>query len=171
MRIRRKFLLPVIVCFIFFVSYKILEPEIRGSNFKDLETIELEKLNVKHHIEGKHGFKRHQHDEQPSIKKEDVIEELVKKYRVDYNHPLKESPWKVAGNWVSAREVHPEYTPELGKDFLRKLLNPYPADIFLSRKYHLLFMSVTACIYSNALQTYFITEANTMNPNQTAPII
>ena len=27
------------------------------------------------------------------------------------------------------------------------------------------------CIYSNALQTYFITEANTMNADKTAPIL
>ena len=27
------------------------------------------------------------------------------------------------------------------------------------------------CIYSNALQTYFIMEANTMIPDQTAPIV
>ena len=119
MRFRRKLLLPVIICFIFYVSYKILEPEISGSNFKELETNELEKLNVKHHIEGKQGFRRHQHNEQPEVKKEDVIQELKKKYKVDYNHPLKESPWKLAEKWVSARELHPEYTPELGEDYLQ----------------------------------------------------
>ena len=106
--------LPVIICFIMFVSYKILEPEIRGDNFKDLEMIELERLNVRHHIEGKHGFFKHHHDEQAEIRKDDVIQELIKKYRVDYNHPLMESPWTIAERWVSSREIHPEYTPELG---------------------------------------------------------
>lgn len=116
---RRKLLLPVIVVFILYISYKILEPEIKGNNFEDLETAELEKLNVKHHIEGKHDYKKHQHGEHTDIKREDVVQELIKKYRVDYNHPLRESPWTLAGKWVSASEVHPKYTPELGKYFPR----------------------------------------------------
>ena len=111
---RRKVLLSVIIAFILYVSYKILEPEIRGSNFKGLENSELEKLNVKHHIEGKQGFKKHQHGQESDIRKEDVIGELVKKYRVNYNHPLRESPWTLAERWVSDNQVHPEYTPELG---------------------------------------------------------
>ena len=114
MRIRRKILLSLIIAFIFYVSYKILEPEIRGNNFKDLETSELDKLNLKHHVEGKQGYKKHHHGEETEIRKEDVIQELIKKYRVNYNQPLKESPWTLAERWVSADEVHPEHTPELG---------------------------------------------------------
>ena len=115
MKLRRnKLVLSVIIAFIFYVSYKILEPEIRGNNFKDLEKSELEKLNVKHHIEGKQGFKDHRHGQETDIRKEDVIQELVKKYRVNYNHPLRESPWALAERWMSPNEVHPEYTPELG---------------------------------------------------------
>ena len=46
--------------------------------------------------------------------------------------------------------------------FLEICLYTYPA-IFLSRKSHLL---VTSAAYnSNALQTYYITEANTLNAN------
>ena len=44
--------------------------------------------------------------------------------------------------------------------------NPYSASYFvqkMSSAYNI------CCIYSNALQTNFIMEANTMNPDQTAP--
>ena len=41
-------------------------------------------------------------------------------------------------------------------------VNPNHAISFLSAYY-------ICCIYSNALQTNFITETNTMNPDQTAP--
>ena len=44
--------------------------------------------------------------------------------------------------------------------------NPYSANNFvqkMSSAYNI------CCIYSNALQTNFIIEANTMNPDQTAP--
>ena len=36
--------------------------------------------------------------------------------------------------------------------------------------YNHLFFLFLICVYSNALQTNFITEANTMNPDQTAPL-
>ena len=38
--------------------------------------------------------------------------------------------------------------------------------VFFVQKCCLLYL---CCIYSNALQTNFIIEANTMNPDQTAP--
>ena len=47
------------------------------------------------------------------------------------------------------------------------ITNPYPTDLFLSRKCCLLNMSV-AYIQMHS-QTMFITEANTKNPDQTAP--
>ena len=43
--------------------------------------------------------------------------------------------------------------------------SPYPADIFVKKIHD----HIVCCFYSNALHSIFITEANTMNPNQTAP--
>ena len=51
--------------------------------------------------------------------------------------------------------------------YCRECVNPHPADVFF-------FVQKTAsayyvcCMYSNALQTNFIMEANTKNPDQTS---
>ena len=42
----------------------------------------------------------------------------------------------------------------------------YPANIFVQKMPSALYI---CCIYSNVLKIYFITDANTMNPDQTAP--
>ena len=46
-----------------------------------------------------------------------VVDQLVKKYRVDFSKLLKpgQSPWKIAASWVTPRQVLPEPAPELGK--------------------------------------------------------
>ena len=45
-------------------------------------------------------------------------------------------------------------------------LDPYPAKIFVLK---MLSAYCVCCIYSNALQNTITTEANTTNPDQTAP--
>ena len=46
------------------------------------------------------------------------------------------------------------------------LLSEYPANIFVHKKLSAFYIF---CIYSFALQNTFATEANLMDPNQTAP--
>ena len=45
---------------------------------------------------------------------------------------------------------------------------PYSTDIFV-KKIHVLSAFYACCIYSNVLHSSFITEENTMKPNQIAP--
>ena len=49
-----------------------------------------------------------------------VVDQLVKKYHVDFNMRLEpgQSPWKIAARWVTNRQVLPEPAPELGELFL-----------------------------------------------------
>ena len=53
--------------------------------------------------------------------------------------------------------------PPTAKVIWRRGVNPYPATIFVVP------VDVVCCIYSNAPQNTFTMEANTMNPDQTAP--
>ena len=46
-------------------------------------------------------------------------------------------------------------------------INPYPADIFCPENITCWYN--VNCIYSTAFQINLISEANTMNPDQTAP--
>lgn len=109
---RRKW--RVVVCltviFILFVSYKILEPDIKGgTNHAELEYREVpvarednSRVNANEDHEGHQNV-------------DDIVKELQKKYWINFNYPLKESPWQVAEKMVNLREVHPEQAPEIGE--------------------------------------------------------
>ncbi|XP_022326627.2 glycosaminoglycan xylosylkinase-like [Crassostrea virginica] len=105
---RRKW--RVVVCltviFILFVSYKILEPDIKGgTNHAELEYREVPVAREDNsRVNANEG---HQNVD-------DIVKELQKKYWINFNYPLKESPWQVAEKMVNLREVHPEQAPEIG---------------------------------------------------------
>ncbi|XP_041368788.1 glycosaminoglycan xylosylkinase-like [Gigantopelta aegis] len=88
-----KFRVLVLSCIIFMViiSLKILEPEI-GS-----------------HWTGNKDLRSHDDDEVDI-----VVEELIKKYRVDYRYSLRESPWLIASRWVTMSNILLDNPPELG---------------------------------------------------------
>ncbi|XP_061169681.1 glycosaminoglycan xylosylkinase-like [Saccostrea echinata] len=92
------------VIFILFVSYKILEPDIKG------EIIQTDDKGLPVAREDNSGLVREKTQRDPG----DIVIELQKKYRLDFNYPLKESPWRVAEKMVKSREIHPEFAPEIG---------------------------------------------------------
>lgn len=49
-----------------------------------------------------------------------VIKQMVEEYKVDMNYSLDygQSPWDIAAQWVTAKELIPEYAPELGECYL-----------------------------------------------------
>ena len=47
--------------------------------------------------------------------KEERVARLLKSYDVDWKLKLDRSPWLTAAEWVTGRHVHPDCTPELGK--------------------------------------------------------
>ena len=109
---RRKW--RVVVCltviFILFVSYKILEPDIKGgTNHAELEYREVPVAREDNsRVKANEDHEGHQNVD-------DIVKELQKKYWINFNYPLKESPWQVAEKMVNLREVHPEQAPEIGE--------------------------------------------------------
>ena len=112
---KKRLVLSVLVCAVIYICFKILTTEIDGTRFSDLENHEMKKLNLKHHIEGKHSYKMHSHNKSTDIGKDEIVSELVNKYSLNFKYPIRESPWSIAKSWVSENHVHPEFTPELGK--------------------------------------------------------
>ena len=92
--------------FILLVSYKILEPDIERRELYDHEVIlprdtggQEEKVVL---------FWGNQ-------TKEQVINQFLEKYDLDWNLRLDESPWKLAESWVKPRAIHPDVAPEIGE--------------------------------------------------------
>ena len=94
MKLKNRVLVLSCVIFIVIISFKILEPEI-DSRWKD----------------NKDGAQPT--DDGSEI--DAVVQELVKKYRVDYSYKLKESPWLIASRWVTMSNILLDNPPELGK--------------------------------------------------------
>lgn len=82
------------VIFIFFVSFKILQPDIEG-NFDEALDFKPAKS--------------------PSSERQKLLQILEDKYMLKSEYcQAGQDPWRIAADWVSDREVHPEYTPEMG---------------------------------------------------------
>ncbi|KAL3870931.1 hypothetical protein ACJMK2_038959 [Sinanodonta woodiana] len=112
MKLRQKFVFLVCISFVLYVSYKILEPEISGQSLQEQEQLEFRHLALKHNLKSQNPV--NVENSSTHIKKEDVIQELIQKYRMDLSYPLNESPWRIASKWVTPREIIPESAPELG---------------------------------------------------------
>lgn len=103
----RKILFSALILFIFYVSYKILQPEFGGQNVQDLDIYDTSTdRNEQQYVQLNVSVK---------IRRSDVVKELKDKYRLDWEYKLTESPWSVAQRWMSKEHVHPEFTPELGE--------------------------------------------------------
>lgn len=107
---RRKW--RVVVCltviFILYVSYKILEPDIKREIHQE-DSIIKEVPVVR-----EDNSRLSESEEEAETDVEKLLKELQKKYWINFHYPLKDSPWRVAEKMVTEREVHPEYAPEIG---------------------------------------------------------
>lgn len=106
---RRKW--RVVVCltviFILYVSYKILEPDIKR------EIIQADSIIKEVPVVMEDNSRPSEEEADTDVEK--LVKELQKKYWINFHYPLKDSPWRVAEKMVTEREVHPEYAPEIGK--------------------------------------------------------
>lgn len=117
--------------FVMIVSYKILEPELfknkdyvgeeiirkepveSGDDKKDIRPKEDEIEHSKGHPDAgkvddpKGDVPKHVHVSE-------VIEAMAKRFALNFSYPLSTSPWKLAANWVTPRQIHPENAKELG---------------------------------------------------------
>lgn len=94
------------VIFILFVSYKILEPDIKGK----VTQVEADSKGLPVAREDNSDAEEVETPRDP----EEIVKELRQKYWLDFSFPLKDSPWRLAERMVNDRKVHPEYVPELG---------------------------------------------------------
>lgn len=105
---RRKW--RVVVCltviFILYVSYKILEPDIKR------EIIQADSIIKEVPVVMEDNSRLSEEEADTDVEK--LVKELQKKYWINFHYPLKDSPWRVAEKMVTEREVHPEYAPEIG---------------------------------------------------------
>jgi hypothetical protein len=97
------------IIFIFLVSFKILQPEINKKS--ELSDLEIKSVEVVEKSVNKllmvDGIEK-------NYTKEKLIDWFVGRYTVDWDYPLEVSPWKIASDWISTRQIHPELPPELG---------------------------------------------------------
>ncbi|XP_013381494.1 glycosaminoglycan xylosylkinase isoform X1 [Lingula anatina] len=128
MKLRVRIFLVLTVAFLFVVSFKILEPELKDHglhretrDFQDYYDF-AEDGRVSKDKYGKE-LDPIQHITSGSIRqnslvekhsKSELIAELIKKYKVNLNHKIKGSPWEIAASWVTSRRIHPEEAPEMG---------------------------------------------------------
>lgn len=121
------------VTFIFFISFKILEPEIRADHpehddwghrwdAKDLEHSQDQQSqnHVKLISKNAHGININKVPNDDAVfpkdpEAEERVQKLLKAYDLDWQMHLKKSPWLTAADWVTPRRVHPEHTPEMGE--------------------------------------------------------
>ena len=61
----------------------------------------------------------HSQRDEPDVNVSLLVEQLVKKYSVDLEQPLRQDKvhdlYALADTWVTSRNILPEYTPQLGK--------------------------------------------------------
>lgn len=89
MKTKARFMFIFLITFVFFVSYKIIEPDI----VNDVNPVELSEEDI---LRGQ------------------VIHELIEKFSVNYDYKLNATPWNVARNWIQPHETYPEESPEMG---------------------------------------------------------
>ncbi|XP_048777828.1 glycosaminoglycan xylosylkinase-like [Ostrea edulis] len=106
MRRKWRVLVGCMVIFILFVSYKILEPDIKGK----VTQVEADSKGLPVAREDNSDAEEVETPRDP----EEIVKELRQKYWLDFSFPLKDSPWRLAERMVNDRKVHPEYVPELG---------------------------------------------------------
>ncbi|XP_074654697.1 glycosaminoglycan xylosylkinase-like [Tubulanus polymorphus] len=114
-KFRCRFFILLIFIFILIVSIVILAPEISENGIyreirdnQDYVAVETPDNNENSWIRQAPRLNL------TDAEKTEIIENYYEKFKLDFNYVLTESPWKLAESWVKPREIHPEYTPELG---------------------------------------------------------
>lgn len=117
------------ITFILLVSYKILEPDISHTSVangdEELEdtaqVVDDFSKDTNEEDKEKGEEKDFASEEEESVtpmneaQRQAVIAELTAKYLLNYFHPLKDSPWRVAQSIATNRHIHPTNCSELGK--------------------------------------------------------
>ncbi|XP_071096709.1 glycosaminoglycan xylosylkinase-like [Haliotis cracherodii] len=99
MKLKVRLIIFACAAFMLFVSFKILEPEIRR----------------------RQGTGDNSQIYEGGVPLGAVIKNQVEEFKVDWKHSLGgQSPWTIAAKWIENRHIHPEKTPELGA-ILREL--------------------------------------------------
>ena len=136
MRFKARIILFAFILFIFYVSFKILEPELLKQNSPKGAGTGEDPYN------GLKGLPPHPQTNPPpkdpgdvlkeppeefpqgvgagGVRKDNhttvaIIEWLLSRYQLDWNRELLTSPWRVAAGWVKPREIHPDFAPEMGE--------------------------------------------------------
>ena len=119
MKLNIRIFVFLMVVFILFVSFKILEPEIEEHHGRDIRDGQdyvmggedsLEKINTPKGLPASPKT-IYEYNATQQV----VIKRLLEKYSVDFTYKLKHSPWKIAQKWVKSREITPDFAPEIGK--------------------------------------------------------
>ncbi|KAJ8301033.1 hypothetical protein KUTeg_022552 [Tegillarca granosa] len=82
---------------------------------------------VKKQVEGDNSKENDKTEEEQAIR-DAVMDNLIKKYKLNFNLSLTESPWKIAANWVKDREIIPSSAPELDP-FTRRIIENYTPNV------------------------------------------
>lgn len=107
MKLSSRIIILAIIVFILFVSYKILEPNIIDKNSGSKEGLERIRIKGDYPIDLQEKLSG-----QPL--RDAVITEITAKFLLNYSYPLAESPWDVAENIATERQLHPTDCKELG---------------------------------------------------------
>ena len=129
MKYRLRVIVVCSVLFIFFISYKILQPEIENGVRSD-DTVdyghEVDPIGIDDFPGGDfEGEDRHQgrnvqsrqqlYWEDYNQTKKAIISRLLELYDVDWAYKLEQSPWETAARWVKSRQITPNQATQLGR--------------------------------------------------------
>ena len=106
MRLKTRFIILGVIFSIFFISFKIIEPELEGYQDSKKAPVDWENNDGDVHSTSKGAFN--------DKKVKYLVDKFVKKYAVDWNMTVSGSLWNVPVQWINAREIHPEAAPEIG---------------------------------------------------------
>lgn len=129
MKLKVRVILFIFIIFIFYVSFKILEPEMKDISVESKDPDDVLVPPEKPPFDnGKGSVIRTKKHNQTTVA---LIEWFLKRYQIDWNYKLKDSPWKLAASWVDSRHIHPDHTPEMGRCTETHVYLPVPQCIVI----------------------------------------
>ena len=109
MKTKLRLYFALAVVFILYVSFKILEPIVEANQGDELLHVKRDFVDMKPEVF--RPLKTPVPLNVTSVRES----QMLKAYSVDWNLVLKDSPWAIAGRWVTQRHVIPDVAAELGK--------------------------------------------------------
>lgn len=120
MKYHHRLLFLFILFFVLFISFKILEPEIR--DHREMREVVPEQDYVEDpegSVQAEAAAKTAHVAElaRQEAKRRAIIDRFLDMYDLDWNYQLTggQDPFEVAATWVQPRSLHPEFAPEIGK--------------------------------------------------------